>query len=104
MDTLPETAMETIDSLRFLGRNARTGGPLLPPLCPEDFGRIALGSPVEPGLLEEVRKFIAALTPEDLHRDPKLQFSDPGDLKETGWGVIFAEGTPSGVRRALGEL
>ncbi len=90
--------------LSFLGRLGRTGSPLLPPLTQAELGKIALRSPIDPGLLEEVRKFLSALTPDDPHRDPGLQFREPRDLAETGWGVVFAKDTPAKVRRALGPL
>ncbi len=90
--------------LSFLGRLGRTGTPLLPPLTPAELGQLALRSPTRPGLLDEVKKFLTALTPEDPHRDPELEFRDPSDLAETGWGVVFAKETPAEVRRALRPL
>lgn len=90
--------------LSFLGRLGRTGRPLLPPLTPSELGQLALRSETRPGLLEEVERFLKALTPDDPHRDPELQFQEPRDLAETGWGVIFAKNTPSEVRRALRPL
>lgn len=90
--------------LSFLGRLGRTGRPLLPPLTPAELGQLALRAETRPGLLEEVQRFLKALTPDDPHRDPELQFRDPRDLAETGWGVIFAKNTPPEVRRALKPL
>ena len=90
--------------LSFLGRLGRTGRPLLPPLTPTELGQLALRAETRPGLLEEVESFLKALTPDDPHRDPELQFNDPCDLAETGWGVVFANGTPPEVRRSLQPL
>ncbi len=90
--------------LSFLGRLGRTDRPLLPPLTPTELGQLALRSETRPGLLEEVKSYLKALTPDDPRRDPELQFDEPSDLAETGWGVVFAKETPAAVRRALRTL
>ncbi|HEV7669188.1 MAG TPA: CHAT domain-containing protein [Thermoanaerobaculia bacterium] len=86
------------------GLNGATGGYLLPRLTEEQLGRIAVGGGFDEELRELVAEWSEGLAERDPHRAPSVDVEDPGNLAETGWGVIFAEGTPADVRRALAPL
>lgn len=86
------------------GLNGATGGYLLPRLTEEQLGQIAVGAGFDEELRELVTEWSEGLAERDPHRAPSVDVNDPGNLAETGWGVIFAEDTPAEVRRALAPL
>lgn len=86
------------------GMNGDSGRPVLPPLPAADLGRLVLGLKPDTELAKIVEEYLAGVEEKDPHRAPKLKFDDPCDLAETGWGVMFAKGTPIEVRRALSPL
>lgn len=86
------------------GLNGATGGYLLPRLTEEQLGQIAVGAGFDEELRELVTEWSEGLVERDPHRAPSVDVEDPGNLAETGWGVIFAEDTPAEVRRALAPL
>ena len=78
----------------FNGISGADGRYLLPPMAPEDLGRIALGQPWKHEHLEDLRSRHQE-TPSTWALRPDR---DNQKLSEAGWGVIFpADADPSGV-------
>lgn len=86
------------------GLDGATGRYLLPPLTREQLGRVATQIDPDGELRQLLLDWSEGKAVRDPFRAPSSDVQDPTDLAETGWGVIFAEGTPSSVRRALEPL
>ena len=93
------------DLLYFNGINGATGGYLLPPMSPEELGRIALGEKWDPVLFNELKFRRSQVEEATFALKAGL---DPQDLMQAGWGVIFpAAWDPAivaAVQEALSEL
>ncbi len=93
------------DLLYFNGINGATGDYLLPPMSPEDLGRIALGEKWDPALFNELKFRRSQVEEATFALKAGL---DPQDLMQAGWGVIFPAAwdpaTVAAVREALSEL
>lgn len=87
---------KTANRLFFNGLDGATGRYLLPPMTSRK-------------MMSRGRKVRVEACPQglgaqgDSSRDPVFD-CDPRNLAETGWGVVFAPGTPDKVRRALAPL
>jgi hypothetical protein len=77
----------------FNGVDGATGGYLRPPVALSDVAR-QLRS-----LRPNAESDAVLLDSYGLRRD-----LDPADLAQAGWGVVFARGTPPGIREALSDL
>src|SRR6185295_10626431 len=86
------------------GLNGATGRYLLPPLSRKKLGHVAAKLDPDGELRQLITDWSEGKAVHDPFRAPSSDVQDPTDLAETGWGVIFAEGTPPGVRRALEPL
>ncbi len=86
------------------GLDGATGRYLLPPLTREKLGHLAARIDPDGELRELLEDWSEGKAVRDPLRAPSSDVENPADLAETGWGVIFAEGTPPGVRRALEPL
>ena len=82
--------------LFFNGLDGATGRYLLPPMTSREM--VSLGRRVR---VEACPQRLAAQ--EDAGREPVFD-CDPRNLAETGWGVVFAPGTPEKVKQALSPL
>ncbi len=80
------------------------GRSLLPPLSPEQLGRLVAEEEPDPEMLHLIQDWSEGKAVQDPFRAPSVDIEDPTDLSEAGWGVIFAEDTPASVRRALRPL
>jgi hypothetical protein len=86
--------------LFFNGLDGSTGRYLLPPMTPVQVAALGLSSAAEGGeWLALLRKWLEG----DGSRGPILD-GDPRNLAETGWGVVYAPGTPARVKAALSNL
>lgn len=84
----------------FNGINGSTGEYLLPPMTAEQVAYLSLDArPEEREWLARIRKWAEG----DGSRSPIFD-SDPRNLAETGWGVVYAPGTPDRIRAALSPL
>ncbi len=89
-------------AIYFNGIDATTGDYLVPPLTESDAARIARGDRLDTDHLSDLdRKQHAP--------DATLRVAegvDPRNLRDTGWGVVFAAGDPRAdeLREALGPL
>ena len=88
------------------GINGATGGYLLPPIAPQDLGRIALGEKWDKSHLEELEWRKRQV--EDEANFALKSGLDPQDLSQAGWGVIFPaqwdQKTQMAVYEAFSEL
>lgn len=87
---------KTANRLFFNGLDGATGRYLLPPMTSREV--VTLGRSVK---VEACPQSLAGR--EDGSRDPVFD-CDPRNLAETGWGVVFAPGTPEKVKQALSPL
>jgi len=83
------------------GINALTGEPLVAPMSLDDAERQARGESA-PGWAGWLRKLAARLVSRPFALPAEV--SDPNDLAQVGWGVVFAADTPAEVRAALRPL
>ena len=86
------------------GVDGETGRSLLPPTTPEALGRLVADIPPDEELSQALQDWCEGKTVRDPFRAPSTDVKCPTDLADAGWGVIFAEDTPAGVRRALRPL
>lgn len=86
------------------GIDGASGGYLLGECTEEQLGRIAIQLDFDHELVDLVRDWADGLAVRDALRAPGVDVTDPGNLAQTGWGVLFAEGTPQAVRDELGPL
>ena len=86
--------------LFFSGLDGSTGRYLLPPMTPAQVADLGLGPGGEGG---ETREWLRRWLEGDPTRGSILD-CDPRDLAETGWGVVYAPGTPAVVKSALSGL
>lgn len=93
--TAPQVQPEAPDApIFFNGIHGATGGYLRPPVAlPDVVRRLRRRLRLDPETLA------AQLAGRGLRAD-----ADPANLEEAGWGVVFAHGTPPGVRDSLEEL
>lgn len=96
------TADPTLVTLN--GLNGASGGYLWPPMTGADLGKIVAELDLDEELLQLVRDWSTGMSVRDALRAPSIDVTDPGDLAQTGWGVIFAATTPQPVRDALQPL
>lgn len=92
----------------FNGIDGSTGKYLLPPLSPEVVAALAREDKADENLLEFLKDWSEQHTVDPEKEDDALRKpvfgNDAKDLAKTGWGVIYAPGTPLGVKRALEPL
>ncbi len=81
------SATPTGDLLYFNGINGATGQYELPPMSPHDLAGIALGEPLDPEHLSELKAWNEFI--QTVHKGVRAGV-DTKNLSETGWGVIFA--------------
>ena len=78
--------------LYFNGIDGRTGKYLLPPMTSREVSAIGLSATT-----------LSRPAAGDSSREPIFD-CDPRNLAETGWGVIYAPGTPGQIKKALSRL
>ena len=89
--------------LAFNGIHSVTGDLAFPELTELELADFALREKTGDQLLREISERQKRISERQWRHDPP-QGIDPRDLAETGWGVVFSEDTPAGVRRALSNL
>lgn len=87
--------------LRLNGVNGADGSFLLPPMTPRQISALARGWRPEAMHRRELDRWHEASS--KAHWGPK-EGIDPKKLEEAGWGVIFAPGVGSDVKKALAGL
>jgi V8-like Glu-specific endopeptidase len=98
---MPPSSPPPDDRLFFNGLNGATGEYVTPPLPARDVARAALGEPIDPQHLRELK--------DKARRAHEPTFAvvegvDMTRLEEAGWGVVFTAGADPGLRDALKEL
>jgi hypothetical protein len=84
----------------FNGIDGSTGRYLLPPMTPAQVATLGLSAEAASGeWLAWLRKWLKGDGSRGLSLD-----CDPRNLSETGWGVVYAPGTPANVKAALSCL
>jgi hypothetical protein len=87
--------------LAFNGIDGDSGGYLLDPLPLEELGKVARGEKIDPKYVKELEEWL---------KDRReghytvVEWIDPDDLAQSGWGVIFAFDADPAIREALSEL
>jgi hypothetical protein len=90
---------ETI--LTFNGIDGDSGGYLLNPMPAEELGKVARGEKIDPKYVKELDAWLK--NRREGHY-AVVDWVDPKDLAQSGWGVIFAFGADPAIREALSEL
>ena len=87
----------------FNGIDGSTGRYLLPPLRLEEVAALARGDEADEELLQWLKRWNERYAIDDPLRE-RVFGENAKDITKTGWGVIYAPDTPSGIRRKLQPL
>jgi hypothetical protein len=86
------------------GVDGETGRYLLPPISSEELGHLVANLEPDEEFVRKLTNWRSGRKEGDPLRAPSVDIDDPNNFAETGWAVVFAEDTPSEVRRALEPL
>src|SRR5690242_549741 len=89
------------DILTFNGVNGDGGGYFLPPLPASEIGKVARGEQIDPQYVKDLKTWLKDR--KEAHYSV-VDWVDPKDLAQAGWGVIFAHRADPAIREALSEL
>jgi hypothetical protein len=89
----------TIDSFHANGIDGDSGEYLLPALTAADLARVARGEPID----DLKRDLVARNAALSAHYGLPDE-TDPDDLGDTGWGIVFAADADPAIREALAPL
>src|SRR5262245_11475196 len=91
----------TDDTVHLNGVDGETGQPLVGPLSIAEAAERMPGRRDDPSLKTMEERIDALSAAPSFGLPPEI---DPHDVAQAGWAIVFADGTPHDVRRALDPL